>query len=253
MLSIERREAILQLMQQKRAASVDYLSRNFFISGATIRRDLDKMAREGLVKRTYGGAVLLDGSSSDIPLMLREGENTNRKAAIARAAVGLIADGNTVFLDSSSTVSKLAPLMDGFRGLTVITNSLKTTLKLGETGSSKIYCAGGRLRDNSISFVRAAAKDYISLFNADIVFFSCRGIASDKGVTDASEDEAEIKRQMLRSAKTRVLLCDASKFESVFVSNLCALKDIDFLVTDADPDNEICKKLSNFAIKLIFA
>lgn len=234
MLSVERREAILKLMQQKRTVSVESLSERFFVSEATIRRDLERMAKENLIKRTYGGAVLLDGSSSDIPLPLREGENAGPKERLAAEAAGLLRSGNTVFLDSSSTVSRLVPRLSALSGLTVVTNALKTALKLGEYRGARVYCTGGLVRDNSISVVGTAARDFLATYHADFLFFSCRGFSFDTGVTEASEEEAGIKRQMIRSAATRVLLCDKSKMGHTYFATICGLEDIDVLITDAD-------------------
>lgn len=251
MLSIERREAILRQMQQKRTVSVDELSRIFFTSTATIRRDLERMSKEGLVKRTYGGAVLLDGRSSDMPLLLREGENISAKERIASEAVCLVADGNSIFLDSSSTVSRLAPLLAGFSGLTVVTNALKTALALGEYENIRVCCTGGTLREKSVSLVGETARSYIAGRNADIAFFSCRGLSLEKGITEASEEEAEIKRQMISSSKTRVLLCDASKVHSIFFYRICSITDIDVLISDADFTSEERQALQRRGIRLL--
>lgn len=251
MLSIERREEILKLMRQRQTVSVDDLSSRFFVSAATIRRDLDRLSRENLIKRTYGGAVLLDGGSSDIPLPLREGENIGAKERIAAQAVKLIADGSTIFLDSSTTVSRLAPYLSDFNGLTVVTNALKLALKLGESNRIRVYCAGGLVRENSISIVGTTARDYLSAFNADLFFFSCRGFSFEKGITEASHDESEIKRQMLRSAGKKVLLCDSSKLNSTFFSTICQLSDIDILISDAGFDTREQELLSRAGVRLI--
>lgn len=251
MLSVERREEILKLMRQRKTVSVDYLSGRFFVSAATIRRDLDRLSRENLVKRTYGGAVLLDGGSSDIPLPLREGENIGAKERIAAQAVKLIGDGNTVFLDSSTTVSKLVPYLADFSGLTVVTNALKVALRLGEYNRIRVYCAGGLVRENSISIVGVSARDYLSTFNADIAFFSCRGLSFEKGITEASRDEAEIKRQMLRGAAKKVLLCDSSKVGSTFFSTVCPLSDIDILISDAGFDAGQLEMLDHAGVRLL--
>lgn len=251
MLSIERREAILKLMQQKRTASVEYLSGRFFVSEATIRRDLERLARENLIKRTYGGAVLLDGGTSDIPLPLREGENTGPKELLAARAAGLLQNGSTVFLDSSSTASRLVPHLSALSGVTVVTNALKTALKLGEYRGVRVYCTGGLVRDNSISVVGLAARDFLAAYHADFLFFSCRGFSFDAGATEASEEEAGIKRQMIRSAATRVLLCDKSKVGHVYFTTICGLDDIDVIVTDAEFSPDELARLAGAGVRCL--
>lgn len=252
MLSVERREAILRLLEEKNAVSVEELCAHFFVSGATIRRDLDKMAREGLVSRTYGGAVLL-GRSSEMPLNMREGENIKGKESIARAAAALVTDGSTLFIDPSSTALRLASFLAARKGLTVVTNALKTAQKLGEYGQIQVFCTGGRLRDNNVSLVGDAAGEFLSRCNADLAFFSCRGFSVEQGATDASEEEAEIKRRMLRRAKTRVLLCDTSKIGRVFFSTICPAQEIDLVITDTPLSEETQKKLTLIGVRTIAA
>ena len=251
MLSVERQEAILKTMRHKHAVSVETLSRQFFVSAATIRRDLERLTKQGLIKRTYGGAVLLDGSSSDIPLPLREGENTGTKERLAGLAAQLLRGGGTVFLDSSSTVSRLVPHISALSGLTVVTNALKTALQLGEYRGVRVYCTGGLVRDNSISVVGLSARDFLAGCHADIAFFSCRGFSFETGVTEASDEEAGIKRQMIRSAAKRVLLCDKSKVGHTYFASICPIEAIDVLVTDADFTPDQRRTLADAGVRLL--
>jgi DeoR/GlpR family transcriptional regulator of sugar metabolism len=244
MLTLERRKEILEYMKSKNAVTVSDLSSHFFISEATIRRDLEKMSKQGLIKRTYGGAVLLDGLNSDLPLMLREGESTKFKDQIAAAAAPFIQNGSTVFLDSSSTVSRLVPYFAGLSGVTVVTNAPKTAALLCEYRNLEVYCAGGKLRGNSCSVVGSTAYSFFAGCYADIAFISCRGICVDKGITDTSLEDAEIKRQMLQTARTKVLLCDSSKFGKEFFSLVCTVSSLDYVITNRGCDNNMINAIS---------
>jgi DeoR/GlpR family transcriptional regulator of sugar metabolism len=169
-------------MMQKNSVTVNELSEHFYISETTIRRDLEKLEKLNLVKRTYGGAILLDGLSNDAPLLMRENENSPTKAQIARIASQFIEDGITIFMDSSSTVAKLIPFFEGKSGVTVVTNALKTAVKLNEYNDIDVYCTGGKIRKKSFSLIGATAIDFYSQYYADIMFFSCRGLSFQQGI-----------------------------------------------------------------------
>ena len=211
MLPLERQNKILEYLSQKKAASVAELCALLYSSGATIRRDLKALEHGGLLCRTHGGAVYLSGSAKDSPAVLRETENTGPKQIIARRALEFIQDGQTIFLDASTTACRLAEQLEGFLQLRVITNGLKTANILSKIDGIQVYGTGGRLRENAQSFVGAQAQEFISRFHADLAFFSCRGLHPEAGITDSTEDEAEIKKQYLKHATRSVLLCDSSK------------------------------------------
>lgn len=120
--------------------------------------------KAGLIRRTYGGAVLLEGNAVESPYLLRESENLEAKLAMAAAAARLIKNGDTLFLDSSSTVMQLCRHLSGFDGITVITNGIKTAMLLAETAKTTVYIAGGQLRKNSRSVVGVAAKEFSTRF-----------------------------------------------------------------------------------------
>ena len=232
MLPLERQNRILEILALRKAVSVEELCRELYSSGATIRRDLAYLESSGLLCRTHGGAVRMEESGRDFPLLLRESENTISKDIIARRALELIEDGQTVFMDASSTVCRLAEKINGFQKLRVITNGLKTAGILAEKDGVEVYCTGGRLRGNAKSFVGQTAIEFISHFHADAAFFSCRGISEEAGITDASEDEANLKRAYLHHARRGILLADVSKLQQQYFCRICALEEIDTLVSD---------------------
>lgn len=234
MLPLERQNKILEILADRQAVSVEELCRSLYSSGATIRRDLAIMENHGLLRRTHGGAVFLDGSARDFPLTLRENENLVSKMTIAQRALGYIRDGQTLFMDASSTVCRLAERLTGFQDLRVITNGLKTANILSEIDGIEVYVTGGRLRENAKSFVGTPALEFISRFHADLAFFSCRGVSPDVGVTEANEDEAALKRMYLQNAHHVVLMADSSKLGQQFFCRIAALDSIWALITDTE-------------------
>lgn len=232
MLPLERQNQILDILSQKKAVTVDDLCHLLYSSGATIRRDLAILENSGQLRRTHGGAVFLDASAKDFPLMLRENENLLAKQIIAHKAMPLIQDGATLFFDSSSTVCKLAELLTGFSQLRVITNGLKTASLLADVDGVELHCTGGRLRENAKSFIGADTVRFLSQFNADYAFISCRGIDPQTGATEASEEEADVKLSFIRNARHVVLLCDSSKLGRQFFRKVASLNQLDRMITD---------------------
>lgn len=234
MLPLERQNEILRILDERHAVSVEEFCRLLYASGATVRRDLKLLEDSGLLRRSHGGAVRLDGGARDYPLVVRETEHPLSKDDIARKALPLIRDGQTLFMDSSTTVCHLAARLNGFQGLRVITNGLKTIEILAAKEGIEVYGTGGRLRDSARSFVGAQAAAYIGQFHADLFLFSCRGLSPAAGVTEANEEEADVKRALLQHADRAVLLADGSKFGEAFFCRICALSRVDEMITDGE-------------------
>lgn len=232
MLPLERQDKILEILEKKKAVTVDELCSVLYSSGATIRRDLAILENNRLIHRTHGGAVYIDGTANDFPLTLREIENMNLKENIANQAINFISDGTTLFLDSSSTVAALASKLNGFKHLRVVTNGIKTCNILSEKDGIEVYCTGGKLRENAKSLVGAAAIRSVEGFYADLAIFSCRGITQDSGFSDTTEDEAELKRAYMKNAAKTMLLCDSSKFGKQYFCKIGNLSDAWKIISD---------------------
>lgn len=238
MLPLERRNQILEILAAKQAATVDELCAALYSSGATIRRDLQILENSGLIRRTHGGAVHIDNNTRDFPLTLRENENASAKEQLAQKALPLIKDGQTLFMDSSSTVCHLARRLSGFQSLRVITNGLKTASILAEIGGIEVYSTGGRLRESAMSFTGNQAMDFVRNFNADLAFISCRGIDPEIGITDSDESEASLKRIYIRNAKHVILMCDSSKLGKRCFCKVGPLESVHKIITNGQLTSE---------------
>ena len=225
MYNLERQEQIMGILEERKSISVKQLSKLLYVSQPTVRRDLDSLCRQGKVQRTHGGVVLRKASDAEIPLMFREDQNNAAKKAIAEKASRLIHDGDVIFLDASSTVSYLVPHLKKFRDLLVVTNSPKTSMRLGEQ-NIKNYCTGGLLLSHSIAYVGSETEKFIAGINADVFFFSSRGYTEDGHITDSSELEVAAKKAMLRNAQKSYYLCDSSKRDKKFAFNVCSVNDL---------------------------
>lgn len=239
----ERLKKIMDRVKNDKFVDVKSLSKDFFINEATIRRDLNKLENSGLINRTYGGAVLVEGLDSEIPLYARESSNAGKKEVIGKLAANKIHDDDTIILDSSSTTLKIINHLIGKKNLKIITNGAKTTTLLSKLTDCTIYCTGGKLRENSLSFIGQTAVDYIKNFYVDIAFLSCRSLSADKGLTDSNEDEAMLRRAMISSAKKSILLIDSTKINTVSFFSICQINKIDKIICDIVLPQEITDKL----------
>lgn len=248
MANYDRKEMILELMRnENRFVTVDQLCNKLYVSGATIRRDLAELEQSRLIRRTRGGALLVEGSASEDPLAFRENQNAMQKQIIANMACDFIRDGMTLFLDSSTTVFTLARNLDRFNNLRVITNGLKTALLLSDYPNLSVMCPGGSLREGSKSLAGLATLEFISRLNADIAFMSCRGFSFENGASEASEDEYFIKQQFIKNSKTNILLLDTSKIGQDYICRLAGAPVFDHILTDNVHLNQRCRELISAA------
>ena len=231
MYHLERQAQILEILEQRKSISVTKLAELLYVSQPTVRRDLASLAQQGKVQRTHGGVVLRKASDTEIPLMFREDQNNTAKKAIALKAEKLIRDGDVIFMDASSTASYLIPHLKKFRDLIVITNSPKTSIRLGEQ-QIKNYCTGGQLLMHSIAYVGSETEKFIAGINADVFFFSSRGYTEDGLITDSSEQEVAVKKAMLQNADRSYYLCDSSKRGQKYAFNICTTKDISAILDE---------------------
>ncbi len=233
MFNIERQKEILDILIQSKSATVQKLSKLLYVSPPTIRRDLTALEAQGKVLRTHGGVVLRQAAESEIPLMYREEQSSHAKQIIAQKAAEYIKNGDVIFLDASSTVAHLVPYLKKFKDIVVITNSPKTSLKLGEE-NIRSFCTGGLLLAHSVAYVGNEAESFIANINADLVFFSSRGYTEDGFATDSSVEEAAVRKAMLKNASRAYYLADSSKKNQKYMYNICQLKNVTKCISEED-------------------
>lgn len=238
MLAVERRNLILEKLQDEKKVVVSELSALFKVSEETIRRDLDKLDKDGLATKSYGGAILNENTSFDMPFNIRKKRNMKGKQMIADIVGSLVQDGEHIILDPSTTAVAIVKNLKTRKRLTVITNSIEVLVELSDVSGWDVISTGGTLRENYLALVGPKAVEGIGSFNADKVILSCKGIDLEKGITDANEMFSQVKQMMLKSAKQRILAVDYTKFNNVAFSHICELTAIDMVVTDIRPSEE---------------
>ncbi len=170
-------------------------------------------------------------TASEVPFSPRESENNRAKEIIAAKARHFICDGDVIFMDASSTTSHLIRYLPAFADIVVITNSPKTSLRLAELRIRSIS-TGGNLLENSVAFIGPIAEECVCGFNADVCFFSCRGVSENGMLTDSSMEESALRLAMLRRSKKKIPLCTGDKLGKEYLYNLCPLSEADHVVSD---------------------
>lgn len=238
MLAVERRNLILEKLQDEKKVVVSELSALFDVSEETIRRDLDKLDKDGLATKSYGGAILNENTGLDMPFNVRKKRNMRGKQVIAELVSGLIQEGEHIIVDPSTTAVAIVKALKSRKHLTVITNSIEVLVELSDVSGWDIISTGGTLRESYLALVGPKAMDGISSFHVEKVILSCKGLSMEKGITDANEMFSQVKQTMLKAAKQRILAVDHTKFNNVAFSQICELPAIDMVVTDIRPSEE---------------
>jgi DeoR/GlpR family transcriptional regulator of sugar metabolism len=232
MLMVERQRRITEEVGRRSGVRVTELASLFRVTEETVRRDLETLQTQGKLVRSHGGAVAVADQSHEVHYSAREILNQAAKVSIAREALSLIAEDDTVMMDSSSTVLQLAILLPD-RRLTVVTNSIKVAAELSSRPQVRVISIGGTLMASSLSFVGPWAEKCLDNYYVSKVFLSCRGFSATEGASDANELQALLKRRMLDRAGERYLLVDSSKFGVKSLSVWAQTAAFTAIVTDA--------------------
>ena len=252
MLPIERRNEILQKLMLDGKVIVSELAEKYDVTEETIRRDLEKLESDGYAKKTYGGAVRMDNTASDVPYLIRKQTNVEGKKYIAEIIGSLIEDGDSLLLDSSTTAIFAVKSIFSKTNLTIITNSVEILLDLPLGNDWNVISTGGQYRSESMSFYGSAAEEIVGKYHVDYAILSCKGIDIEKGITDTREPFAQLKKKFLGSAKTVILAVDHTKFDKISFVKLGIIDGVDMVVTDVEPDEKWKNFFESKGIKLYY-
>ena len=252
MLGIERRRKIMARLEEEKKVYVTELAREFQVTEETIRRDLERLEKEDLLCRSYGGAVLSEKMQGVLSFARRSSINTTGKDSIAAAAAALITDGTKLMLDASTTCQALLPYLKERKDIVVLTNSAQA-LSTSTALPYSIISSGGLLRQHSLALVGPAACRTLANYYADFAFISCKGLDLRQGVMESSEEETAVKQVMLQQAHHIVLLADSTKFNQQAFLKICPLSAIHTIITDAEPPQEWTELCQQHSIRIIIA
>jgi len=250
-LGLERRQKIMEYLKQDNKVYVNKLSKLFKVTEETIRRDLEKLENEGLLQRSHGGAVLKEPTSEDLSFSNRVAVNYTFKQAIAEKAKLLINDGDTIMVDSSTTALALIQLLTSKKNITIITNSIKLLNDFADA-NFKMISSGGDLRAHSFALVGTSACKALARYYVDFAIISCKGIDREKGIMESNELESNVNQQMSQQAKSTILLVDHSKFDKIAFTKTLEFMNIDYIITDQEPDTNWISFFKKQNVKLIY-
>jgi DeoR/GlpR family transcriptional regulator of sugar metabolism len=227
-----RRRKILLSLEEAGSVRVEDLSERFAVSQVTIRKDLTELEEQGLLQRTYGGAVFSHRSRFNISFMEKVNLQAGQKEAIARAALEYIHEGDTIILDAGSTTLSLASALVGkFQSLYVITSSVPAALELSHAGY-ELLLVGGEVRDHSLALIGPAAVRTLESYHADRAFLGSSGTTIAHGHSTPNPLDGEVKRAMIRSSDEAYVLTDSSKFGHACLTTFARLDEVTMIITD---------------------
>ena len=250
-MPVDRHSEIIHILDTSNVVRVSDLSGRFRVSEETVRRDLERLEQDGVVRRIYGGAVRVSGRAMELSFQKRQTRNLEQKRRIASVAKDLVAEGESIVLDASTTTLELARILPHMR-LTVLTNGVSAVLELANKGIN-VMSTGGALRQSNLSFIGPVAERSLDGYFVDKAFISCRGLTAQEGATEASDMEVALKRRMLKSAKRSVFLVDSSKFGQVAFCTICQLAEIHTIVTDSKVPPDLVSEMEAAGVEVLIA
>jgi DeoR/GlpR family transcriptional regulator of sugar metabolism len=254
MLAEERRFLIREILSARRTITAAELCTSLGVTAATIRRDLASLEQEGVLVRSHGGAVSQMSSTKFQPsyeALARS--NSDAKKAIAQAAEHLILDGDTVFLEGSTTVYELAARLQHRTRLTVVTNSPTIVCLLQRSSGVNVLCTGGDLQKDTFYFSGQWAQRALSEIRLDKAVLGVSAIDPEYGISTANHGEAQIKKMIMAAAKVRIALVDHTKFGKHSFAFVGPVRDLHVLVTDNEAPGREVEQLREGGLEVIVA
>ncbi len=250
----ERHQEIISQLNASGRIEVSELAEALGVSTVTVRSDLLYLEKNQILRRIRGGAISVRPSRFERPIDLNASLRSDEKSAIAALAADMIHDGETIIMDTGSTVAMLANLVPkALTDIAVVTNSLPAAAELADHKGATVIITGGTLRPKVNSLVSPFGDLVLREINADIAFMSCSGIDAEKGFTNSNWQEAEIKKSMIRAANRVVFLADHSKLKHVATARIAALGEADMLITDGNASIETLRELRAAGLEVIVA
>lgn len=252
MLAAQRHKEILRVLRIKGSVSVSTLIENLNASSATIRRDLDELEAQNQLRRTHGGAVPFD-TLEDPGFPDRAIEQVTEKTAIAVAASRLVKAGQSIALDAGTTMDIMAQAIRGISPLTVVTNSLAVTSRLGGAEGITTVMTGGTLQWDTQSLVGPLAESALTGIMVDIAFMTARGLDAEAGVMNSNMTTPGVKRALANAARQIVVLADHTKFERTGLISVIPPNRIRTLITDWRTPEDRLAPFRSLGIQVIVA
>lgn len=260
MYSLERKANILNLLKLKGRVNVNELAESMSITPETVRKDLRELEQEGLLNRTHGGALPINTvitapeqtenyntvTGAEAPIQVRKSKTVSEKNLICQKAAAHIRNGDTIYVDNSSTTLYLPKYIPDYINVTIITNSIKFILEVASLNNPnlQVICLSGFLNINNLSLYGSRALKSAEEFFPNKAFVSCAGISPISKVTDTSLNEVDTKRTLMSKSEKVYLLADSTKIGCTAPYYLSDFNIIDYFITDSNISAEQLQSIS---------
>ncbi len=253
MLANQRRSKILELLIEDGTARVSDLSGIFKVSEVTIRQDLDKLEKDGLITREHGGAFLKSLPSQVQSFSFQHMDNMDKKIRIGKKAAEFIKDGDAIIIDSGSTTTEIAKNIIDRKNLTVVTNAVNIPFIIGGQPGITVLLTSGEFKAPTLSLTGQKAADFFIDVHVDKLFLATAGITLRAGLTYPSVSDLPVKRAMIEAATSVYLVADSTKLGKQSLASLGALSLIHYLITDDQIEEKHKQEFSKHGIEFIMA
>jgi DeoR family glycerol-3-phosphate regulon repressor len=227
-----RQNEIVELLNAQDRVEVDDLARRFGVSLQTVRADLRDLSERGALSRVHGGAVRISAGASRA-YEDRRRLNADGKQAMAALAAEVIPENCSITLNIGTSTEQVARALSGHRGLTVISNNINIINMMMGGESRELVLVGGAVRQSDGAIVGEDAVEFISRYKVDFAVIGASALDEDGAVLDHDGREVSVARAILKNARTRILVCDHSKFQRSAPVRICNVTDLDLVITDA--------------------
>jgi DeoR family transcriptional regulator of aga operon len=248
----ERLGEIVDRVSERGSVDVAQFAKEFGVSAATIRRDLQTLHGQGLLRRTHGGA-LPNPAGLELPLRYKSSRQHRQKRAIGTAAAALVRDGDVVGMTGGTTATEVARALADRRDITVVTNALNIAAELVPRPNVRLVVIGGNARHASYELVGPAAETMIAQYNLDVTFVGADGFTVGEGCTTHDEMEAHTDLAFIRQSRRTVVIVDSTKIGKVTFARICSIDDVDTLVTDSGIDDRVRGALTSAQVDVVIA
>lgn len=239
----------MAVVQAQGSATVEYLADQLGVTLQTVRRDVQRMADEGLLARFHGGVRVPGSTVENIAHKQRESLNATGKARIARAVAAAVPDGCSLILNIGTTTEAIAKELRQHIGLRVITNNLNVAHILSTNIKSEVIVVGGVVRGRDLGIVGEAAVDFIRQFKVDIGLIGISGVEADGSLRDYDYREVKVSQTIIAHAREVWVAADVSKFNRPAMVEVANLSQVDRLFTDAEPPEPFPRLLAQAQVR----
>ncbi|MFI4912860.1 MAG: DeoR/GlpR family DNA-binding transcription regulator [Sedimentisphaeraceae bacterium JB056] len=252
LLAENRYNYILEQLRANGRIKVCEVAKELDVTEVTIRRDLSAMQRDGILKKTYGGAVLVGPADNNIFLSTRKTKNIQAKKTIGKLAADMVHDGENIYLEAGSTCNEIIPYLADKNGLTIIVNSINLMMRLHEQPQHKVIITGGQYRPETMDMIGPAAEATIKQLGGFTAFTSADDISIDSGISGADIATVSFTKVILKRAARAIFVGTRRKFDRAALYKIADLSDLEAIITDVEPSNQWHVAAQQNNVKLIF-